>query len=232
MKSTSVVVLPPVFARALRAIVSTGLVLGALSAFASAQIVDPDPEIFDGSKTKRDIPQEKQDPKTAVDNWEGPNLIIYDSNGEGTGAGGTGSVDGTRPGLDIQVGLPDPLGLPLPIPLAGGGAGGAGDPSLNPLQIPVGQQSAAGLPQQAADTKGAAQSASRPSSVSIGDPSQQIATTAQGQSGNVADETEGGEEGSTKTGEDSTQIPNSANTSQSGVRGGGVEQGDAMPSDL
>jgi len=232
MKSTPAVVVPSASARTLRAFLSTGLVVAALSALASAQVVDPDPEIFDGSKTKRDTAQVKLDPKSTVDDWEGPNLIVYDSNGEGTGAGGTGSVDGQQPGLDIQVGIPDPLGLPLPIPLAGGGAGGAGDPSANPLQIPVGQQSASNLPQQSANTAGAAQSASRPSAVSIGDPSQRIQTTAQGQAGNVAGEPEGGEEGSQKKGEDSTEIPSAANTSQSGVRGGGVEKGDAMPADL
>jgi hypothetical protein len=214
-----------------RTFAAAAVSLGLFSGVVSAQVIDPDPEIFDGSDTKRD--EVKQEPATTVDDWEGPNLIIYDAEGNAQGSGGTGFADGKQPGLDIQVGLPNPLGLPLPIPLSGGGAG-SGDPSANPLQIPVGQQSAAGLPQQQANTAGAAQSASRPSDVSIGDPSKQIATTAQGQAGNVAGVPEpgSGEEGAKKAGEDSTQIPSSANTAQTGVRGGGTEKGDAMPSDM
>ncbi len=209
-------------------IILAGLTLTAFTALQAAQIIDPDPEIFDGSKTKRD--PVKQDPKTTVDNWEGPNLIIYDSDEKGEGKGGTGFVDGQAPGLDIGVaggGLPG-----IPNPLAMGGGSGGGEPSANPLQIPAGQQSTPGTPKQSANTAGAAQSASRPSDVSIGDATQQIATTAQGQAGNEAGIPEGGEEGAKKKGQDGTQIPSAASMPQSGVRGGGIEKGDAMPPDM
>jgi hypothetical protein len=123
--------------------VSTAALL-AFASFAQAQIVDPDPEIFDGTKTKR-APAQQQQPQTAIDNWEGPSLVIYDTNGivsqQGQGQGS--GLEGTGSGIDGLPGLP---GLPG---LEGGGAGLPGMPSMGvgapaigspSLQIPTGQQ--------------------------------------------------------------------------------------------
>jgi hypothetical protein len=219
----------PHLAPSLRAATVAGLAFAAFVSAARGQaVVDPDPEIFDGTKTKREAIQ--QEAKSTVDDWEGPNLIIYDQNGQspdGQGSGGTGMTEGTAPGLDI--GIAGGGGLPgIPNPLAGGMGGGTPDPSL---QIPQTQQGGGSESQQKADTTGAAQSAARPSDVSIGDASQQIKTTAQGQAGNTPGKPEGGEQGAKEAGEDSTNIPSSANVNQSGNRGGGVEKGDAMPPD-
>jgi hypothetical protein len=212
-----------------RAAILTGLALAGLVSLGHTQaVVDPDPEIFDGTKTKREAI--KQEAKTAVDDWEGPNLIIYDSNGQqvqGHGEGGTGMIDGTGPGLDIG----SPAGLPINIPNPLAGGMGGGQPSDPSLQIPTSQQGGASESQKNADIAGAAQSAAKPSDVSIGDPSQRIKTTAQGQAGNTPGTPEGGEQGAKEAGEDSTEIPAAASTNQSGTRGGGVEKGDAMPPD-
>lgn len=219
MKTTTI----PSPVRSVRAALFAALAAGVLTSLSFGQVVNPDPEIFDGSKTKTAIEQQ-QKPETTVDDWEGPNLIIYDSNEQGNNQGGTGTGSGPA---GLEVGMPG-MSMGIPNPLAGGAGGGQqGSPSL---QIPTTQQSGAGAKENA-DTKGAAQSASRPSDVSIGDPSQRIQTTAQGQAGNVPGAPEGGEEGTKEAGEDSTNVPSSANTNQSGKRGGGVEQGDAMDPD-
>lgn len=204
--------------------------------------VDPDPDIFDGTKTKKEQP--KDEGKNTTDDWEGPNLIIYDAKEKGSAKGGAGVAGMDRPGMDIGdpngsggMGIP----LPLPIPLGGMGAGG-GQPALPSLQIPTmgGQQasaqnSTAGLPPGGASAAGAAESmGGRPSDVKIGDPSKKIATSAQGKAGNTAAPAEGGEPGAKEAGEDAGgQIPNTASGgTQSGNRGGGVEKGDAMPADM
>jgi hypothetical protein len=224
----------------------SSLALVASSSLAHAQgVVDPDPEIFDGTKTKVEAIAQQQ-PTTTIDNWEeGPNMVVYDTNGkvaqqmqgEGSGGGGAG---GGLPGLPGQGGMSPLPGLPGLPGLGSGAAPAIGSPSL---QIPTGEQQAAGTQGnpsapstpgaagQQGNTAGAAQSASRPSDVQIGDASQRIKTTAQGQAGNVPGAPEPGETGSKEAGEDSTNVPSGSSKPQSGTRGGGVEQGDAMDPD-
>lgn len=243
----------PRASRILRAAVAATLVLAACGSFTFAQsVVDPDPDIFDGTKTKRDAIN--QTPQTAVDDWEGGNMVVYDTNGQdaqqGTGQGGSGN-DGAGNGMEIGVSMG---GLPgIPIPLGGGGGIPSGESGLPSLQLPGAQPPGSipmgggpamppgGMPPggmsaggaQSSDISGAAQSSARPSSVSIGDPSQRIKTNAQGQAGNTAGTPEGGEPGGKEAGEDSTQMPGNigAGAGQTGTRGGGVEKGDAMPPD-
>lgn len=206
-----------------------GALLAGLVTTGTAQIIDPDPELFDGSDTKVEEPPQ-QDVKVVVDDWEGPNLIVYDASEQGPGRGGTGYADGTAPGLDIGTGIPGIPGLPgLPIPM-GGGAGGESE--AQPQMAAGGAESTPGTPKQSANIAGAAQSMTPPSDVQIGDPSQQIASQGMAQAGNMTGRPEGGEEGSRRVGEDTTKIPQAAATQQSGTRGGGVEQGDAMPTDM
>jgi hypothetical protein len=215
------------------------LVFAAFASLGLAQArVDPDPDIFDGTKTKKD--QAKQDKNTTIDDWEGPNLIIYDSKEKGSAKGGAGLAGMEGPGMDVGVpGGTGMGGIGLPLPLGGAGAG-ASQPSLPSLQIPTGQQASAqnstsGMPPGSNPSlAGAAESmGGRPSDVKIGDPSQKIATSAQGKAGNVAAPAEGGEPSGEKAGEAAGEIPNTASGgSQSGNRGSGVEKGDAMPSDM
>lgn len=217
------------------------------SAVLPAQSLNPDPELFDGSRTKKE--QIQQDGKKAADKWEDANLILYDSNEQGSPEGGQGRSGGTEPGYadGVQVGVSMQTGLPIPI-----GGGGGGQSQQGDLQIPMGggmgtptdQQTIAGAtpageqstpgtggPSAEGEPPGAA---GRPGEVSIGDPSQKIATSAQPVNkihGGVPPPPTG-ESIEKSKGEDTTTIPKSASGQQSGPRGGGVEKGDAMPTDI
>ncbi|MBE2212487.1 MAG: hypothetical protein IAE82_01345 [Opitutaceae bacterium] len=224
---------------------------GPIHSVALAQAIDPDPEIFDGTRTKKD--QIQQDEKKTADKWEDANLILYDSDEEGSEEGGQGRIEGQGPGyadggqggVQVQVGMP----MPLPMPL-GGGAGGQAQPG--DMQIPMnggmgtetdqqtiagatpaGQQSTPGTGGPSAEGQPPGASG-KPGEVSIGDPSQKIATAAQPvnkiQGGVPPPPT--GEPIEKSKGEDTTTVPNSASGQQSGPRGGGVEKGDAMPTDI
>ena len=210
----------------------------------SAQPVDPDPEIFDGTRTKKD--QTEQKTAQATDRWEDANLIIYDSDKTGSAEGGQGRAGGTTPGyaegVQVNVGIPG-----LQLPTMGGSAGEGGGPGAMPIggtpgiptaqsqgmpapgMMPGGPQSTptpAGAPGQPAP-------GGKPGEVSIGDPSKKIAQSAQ-----PVNKVRGGppppsgEEVQESKGEDTTTIPNAASGQQSNKRGGGVEKGDAMPTDI
>jgi hypothetical protein len=213
----------------------------------TAQTVNPDPEIFDGSRTKKD--QIQQDEKKSADKWEDANLIVYDSNGEGSEEGGQGRAEGQGPGYadGAQGGASMQAGMPIPM-----GGGGGGQPQQGDMQIPTnggmgsetdkqtiagatpaGQESTANTGGPSAEG-GPPGSSGKPGEVSIGDPSQKIATAAQPvnkiQGGVPPPPT--GEPIEKSKGEDTTTVPKSASGQQSGPRGGGVEKGDAMPTDI
>lgn len=224
----------------------------ACTAFAAtslrAQAANPDPDLFDGTRTKKDEIQ--QDQKKTTDKWQDANLILYDSDEQGSPEGGQGRSGGTTPGY--ADGAQGGVGVQaqLPIPMMGGGAG-QGAPEGMPIggmpgiqqgeQGQPGSQSAAqaGSPNsgQSTPTAGgvAGQSPSgKPGEVSIGDPSKKIAQSAQPvnkvQGGVPPPDT--GEEIQASKGEDTTTVPKSASGQQSQQRGGGVEKGDAMPTDI
>lgn len=227
----------------------TGLLL-AISAAAlvhtlQAQSVDPDPELFDGTRTKKE--QIQQDGKKSTDKWEDANLILYDSTEQGSAEGGQGRTEGqgagyaegTQGGVGMQAGIPLPMGGgggqaqqgDMQIPTAGGG-GTPSDKQTIPGATPAGQQSTP--TSNGPSAQGAPPSGGKPGDVSIGDPSQKIATSAQPvnkvQGGVPPPPT--GEPIQPSKGEDTTSIPNSASGQQSNQRGGGVEKGDAMPTDI
>lgn len=221
------------------------LVTGATTV--GAQSVNPDPEIFDGTRTKKD--QIPQDGKKTADKWEDANLILYDSEEQGSTEGGQGRVEGEGPGYadGAQGGVSMQAGIPMPM---GGGAGG--QPQQGDMQIPINggmgtptdQQTIAGATPAGTESTpntggpsaqgGPPGASGKPGEVSIGDPNQKIATAAQPvnkiQGGVPPPPT--GEPIETGKGEDTTTIPNSASGQQSGQRGGGVEKGDAMPTDI
>jgi len=200
----------------------------------SAQTVNPDPELFDGTRTKKE--QIQQDEKKSADKWEDANLILYDSDEQGSAEGGQGRVGGEGPGYadGAQAGVSIQAGIPMPM---GGGGGSPSDQQTMPGMIPVSQQStptAGGPSSQDAPPSGSPGSAGKPGEVPIGDPSQRIATTAQ-----TVNKVQGGipppptgEPIEKSKGEETSTIPNSASGQQSGQRGGGVEKGDAMPTDI
>ncbi|MGH8019599.1 MAG: hypothetical protein ACREIA_15225 [Opitutaceae bacterium] len=211
-----------------------------------AQVVDPDPEIFDGTSTKTEETQQEQQP--AVDDWEHANLIIYDSNEQGSQKGGMGRAGGQGPGMDMGSGSGMGTGVGLPLPMAGGGVGMGGS-GLEIPEMPQGQSGGGGEenPEQTnapgggnpqGNQQGMGQAAGggrqppqKPGEVPIGDDSKRIASA--GPQLPVGD-TEGlkdAEDNNKGDGGDNTQMK-AASGAQSGVRGGGVEQGDAMPSDL
>ena len=236
-----------------------GFTLGciALAATAGAQTVDPDPEIFDGTRTKKD--QIQQDPAKKTDKWEDANLILYDSDEQGSAEGGQGRAGYDTPGYADgggQGGVTVQAGLPVPMMGGGGGQGQEGAPPMPGIGaegIPPGQQGqpgqegqngqqpmAGGNPSsgESAPTpngQGMAQGQSgKPGEVSIGDPSKQIAQSAQPVNkvhGGVPPPPTG-EEVQPSKGEDTTTVPKSASGQQSQQRGGGVEKGDAMPTDI
>ncbi len=216
-----------------------------------AQTVDPDPEIFDGTRTKKD--QIPQDPKKRTDQWEDANLILYDSDEQGSAEGGQGRAGHDAPGYADgggQGGVSVQAGLPLPMAGGGAGDGQAGMPPMPGIGaegIPTGEQGQDGQQSMAGANPSSSQStptqngqgmaqgqSGKPGDVSIGDPSQRIA-----QSGQPVNKVQGGtpppatgEEAQPSKGEDTTTIPNSASGQQSQKRGGGVEKGDAMPTDI
>jgi len=233
-----------------RRLVRPLLVLGAIATAPAllAQTVNPDPELFDGTRTKKD--QVQQDEAKTADKWEDANLILYDSEEQGSAEGGQGRAGGTTPGyadgggqggMNIQAGIPMPMGGgaggqaqpgDMPIPM-NGGMGTETDQQTMAGATPAGQQSTAGTSGPSA--QGAPPGgAGKPGEVSIGDPAQRIATTAQPvakvQGGVPPPPT--GEPIQQSKGEDTTTIPNAASGQQSGQRGGGVEKGDAMPTDI
>jgi hypothetical protein len=223
------------------------VVIGAFSvaSFAlplGAQVVDPDPELFDGTRTKaKETPKEEQ--KETVDDWEDANLIVYDSKEEGSAEGGQGRAGYKNPGMDIGSPNGTGVGVPLPIPMGGGGIG-VGAPSIPQLSIPTdpnapatpggpGMEGMEGQPM--AGTPGAPEGAKpggKPGSVTIGDPTKQIKTVAVNVPPSADPNLVPGEQTDKPKGEDTTNIPKAASGAQSGDRGGGVEKGDGMPSDL
>lgn len=235
--------------RSLLRLLAAGLLGTGLSVPARAQVVDPDPELFDGTRTKTaETPQEEQN--QTVDDWEDANLIVYDSNEEGSSEGGQGRTGYKNPGMDIGVPNGTGMGLPIPLPIAGGGMPGIGDPSLSipqlsvpttpsdPSAAPAGSPGSA-MPSETSPMAAAAGSppagkagGGKPGAVSIGDASKQIRTTAlnippEADPANAPSDSE-----DKPKGEDTTNIPNAASGTQSGDRGGGVEKGDGIPSDL
>lgn len=227
-----------------------GALFGALAFFATAslhaQILDPDPELFDGASTKTEETNKEQQP--TVDDWEHANLILYDSNEEGSQRGGMGRVGGQGPGMDMGSGGGMGGGIGLPLPIAGGGMGVGG----SGLEIPDMQNQGGGGEESSEQTDaagggnpegaqqgprgqaagGGRQPPQKPGEVSIGDDSKRIASAA---APLPIGDTEGlrdSEQKNQSDGGDSTQVPTAASGAQSGVRGGGVEKGDAMPADL
>lgn len=212
-----------------------------------AQSVNPDPDIFDGTRTKKDAV--KQDQAKTADKWEDANLILYDSEEQGNAEGGQGRIEGQNPGYadGAQGGAGMQAGIPMPMGGGGGGQPQQGDmtiPMNGGMGTPTDQQTIAGATPAGSESsptsggpsaEGAPPGASgKPGEVSIGDASQKIASTAQPvnkiQGGVPPPST--GEPIEKSKGEDTTTIPNSASGQQSGPRGGGVEKGDAMPTDI
>jgi hypothetical protein len=232
----------PTFAKAGATLALSALFLTSVG---TAQVVDPDPELFDGTGTKSEESEQQQQP--VVDNWEHANLIIYDSDEQGSQQGGQGRIGGQGPGMDMGSGSGMGMGVGLPLPIGGGGTGIGG----SGLEIPDMQSQSGGGgeengeksdaagggnpqgtqqgPMGQAGKGGGRQPPQKPGEVPIGDDSKRIA-------GGVAPvgDTEGLEKSAEKTtgdGGDDTQMK-AASGAQSGVRGGGVEKGDAIPSDL
>jgi len=213
-----------------RAALVAALTLAGTSLAIAQSSVNPDPEIFDGTRTK--TAPATVDPNLKIDDWESAaTMILIDAitpDLPGMGGEGLPGIPGGGAGMGTGGGLPG----------VGMGAPGVGIGTASPPAIPTGQQPGAGAAStpgaggKQANTAGAAASANKPSDVSIGDASQRIKTTAQGQAGNTPGTPEGGEKGGKEAGEDSTEIPSSASVPQSGTRGGGVETGDAMPPDM
>jgi hypothetical protein len=226
------------------------LVLGglALPIHLTAQVVDPDPELFDGSRTATE--QQEEQKQTTVDDWEGANLVVYDSDEQGNSRGGMGRTGNDAPGMDIGVRGPGMGGgMPIPLPVSGGGMGIGG----SGLEIPemAGQQGGAGEegeqqqsdaaggggnpqgnqqgPQGKGGKGGGREPPQKPGEVAIGDDSKRIQSAAA-----PVGDTEGLEksaEDSKGDGGDDTQMK-AASGAQTGTRGGGVEKGDAIPTDL
>lgn len=203
----------------IRSIMPAALLLSALSGFAAIK-VDPDPEIFDGTRTKSEEAIEQQE-QPVVDDWEKGNLIIYDSEEQGEGKGGQGTVDGQGPGIEVTAGGNSMGGLP--IPMMGGGGGEEGQQGGMPPP---------GMPQQGMPEGEVAQAAAPPpGDVEIGDPSQSIASAAQPMpTGDTTGLEDAGDDNQTSDGGSGTS--KAAAGKQSGRRGAGVEKGDAIPSDL
>jgi len=227
-------------------ILSLALAVAMASSCISQVIVDPDPELFDGTRTKSEKEEQKEQP--TVDDWEGANLIIYDSDEQGSQKGGQGRAGYENPGMDMGsqsgggmagMGLPNPLGggatslggSGLEIPEEGGQPGGGGEPSSEETEAagggnPEGNQKG---PMGQAGKAGGRQPPQKPGEVPIGDDSKRIQSAAA-----PVGDTEGLEKSAEDTkgdGGDDTQMK-AASGAQSGVRGGGVEKGDAIPTDL
>lgn len=234
------------FRRTAAACLALGAAVALTPALVAQTAVDPDPEIFDGTRTKKDeIPQDSS--KKKVDKWEDANLILYDSEEQGSAEGGQGRAGGDTPGYadgGVQINVGAQAGLPMPMAGMGGAGtpgavppipmnGGAGMPSAQqpiPGMVPTSEQSTP----TPAGAAGQGQPEGKPGEVSIGDNSQRIATSAQPvnkiQGGVPPPPT--GEPVEKSKGEDTTTIPNAASGQQSNQRGGGVEKGDAMPTDI
>lgn len=193
----------------------------------AAQRVDPDPDLFDGTRTKKD--QIPQDEKQKTDKWMEANLILYDSDEQGSQEGGQGRVGGEGPGFaDGMQGGGMQGGIPMPMM----GGGGSSDKPGAPGMVPMSQQSTptAGGP----SSEGTPPPGGKPGDVAIGDPNQKIASAAQPVSkvqGGAPPPVPGSDVQESK-GEDTTTIPSSAAGPQGSKRGGGVEKGDAMPTDI
>jgi hypothetical protein len=198
---------------------------GTRAPLGSPVVVDPDPELFDGTRTK--IDEKKQDePKVTIDDWEGPNIIVYDQEGQGSAQGGMGRLGGTTPGMEIGSQSGGMGGLPVPMMGGGGASDKQGKPGVPPMatqsaQIPEGKQGA----------PGGVESTTPPAEVAIGDSQQTINQVRQGRPPGSVD-ADPGEAGEKVPNEDTTRVENAASGRQSGGRGGGVEQGDAMPPEI
>jgi hypothetical protein len=205
----------------------TALVFAVAAAIpAGAQTVDPDPEIFDGTRTKSKD-DKKQEQQAALDDWELGNLIIYDSEEQGNNKGGQGVAGGNGPGFEIpgQGGMG---GGGIPMPPIGGGGIAQGEQTMS---MPTSMESSKGA-QGANSASTAGASGGKPGEVSIGDPDSKIKTTASNLPNQKTTSEDAGEPTEQGKGEDTTQVPKAASGQQSGKRGGGVETGDGIPTDL
>jgi len=185
---------------------ATALALLTASLPLTAQTLDPDPDIFDGTHTRTETPASENPPPS--DDWQQAHLILYDSEEQGLPIAGTAGT----------VSAP---GIPGSAPIGGG-------PALPTVPTAAAQPAPSTPPGVGSPT------ASKPADVSIGDARQTIATSAQpmnpikgGQP--PADETAPAEP---SKGTDHSPSPGGANGRDSGQRGGGVEKGDAMPTDI
>lgn len=213
----------------------SALAAAALAGQACAQKLDPDPDLFDGTRTKPKDAIQQEEPQS-VDDWEDANLIIYDSDEEGSEEGGQGRAGYKNPGY--EEGVPGGQGsgpsMSLPIPMGGGGGGNSeqqGIPGMIPQGTPGAEGGEGNMGSMPPGELGAS-SAVKPDEMAIGDPNNRIKQTAANTASADASADPGGVSGSGKQGEDTTQVPKAASGAQSGTRGGGVEKGDAMPSDL
>jgi hypothetical protein len=204
------------------------LVLAAVASSGFGQLIDPDPEIFDGTRTKSKS-QKTEDKETTIDDWEKGNIIVYDQEGEASPEGGQGRLGGKQPGMEI--GTPEGTGMGMPLPM--GGSGGEGTPSAG--TIPQGTAASAGSTPGTQGTPPPGEiPGGKPGEVGIGDPNGKIKTTTVS-SGPAGTEPPGGpQDGSKedKDNQDGTEVPKAASGQQSGPRRGGVEKGDAMPTDI
>lgn len=111
------------------------------SASAFAQVMNPDPDVFDGTKTKKGQAI-KQDENSKTDDWEGDNLIVYDGQEQGSTNGGLGRSGESKAGMDIGVQGGQQSSMGMPIPMGGGSSGGQQSSSSPMPTMPQGGGSA------------------------------------------------------------------------------------------
>ncbi|RME68362.1 MAG: hypothetical protein D6781_11140, partial [Verrucomicrobia bacterium] len=83
----------------LRLALATTVAAGLLPVLHAAKKIDPDPDLFDGTRTKSEEAIEEQQ-QPVVDDWEKGNLVIYDTDEQGANQGGQGTLEGQGPGME------------------------------------------------------------------------------------------------------------------------------------
>lgn len=223
---------------------ASALAVAAISALpASAQRIDPDPDIFDANVVGRGVGGGiRVDPEIDLGNWEDSSVVVFDPNGENPQPFSIGMQGPQLPGFPQQQqgmqggqqGLQIP-GLGIPMPSGGKGNSDQSVSGSQSMSQSQGGEEGQTPPPGMEGTTGEAQGNNGqvpPENVAIGDAENTIQSEGPPPvEGSPMTDPMGNQAGKGKATTDKTRMP-SASGAQSGTRGGDVEKGDAMPTDL
>lgn len=212
---------------------------------ATAQRIDPDPDIFDGNVVGRGTGGGiKIDPSIDLGNWEESSVVVFDPNGENPQPFSVGMQGPQLPGMQRQQqgmqGGGGQQGMQFPgigIPLPSGGEGNS-DQSVSGSQSmssakggQEGQTPPPGMEGSTGEAEGNS-GTPPPENVAIGDPDNAIQSEGPPPvDGTPMTDPAGTESANGRSSTDRTKMP-SASGAQTGRRGGDPEKGDAVPTDL